>query len=197
MKISQRLLGAVCIFFLVMLFAVLACAQSPAEPKKDDIPFPTYGKGRINVYIHTDYFCPPCRAAEPKIEPALEALMKQGIINITFVDTPTSPFTSMYVKYFFYALKTSNNFAQALKARRALFEAADKKIIDEEKLKAHLKKKNIAFTTYDIKPVFKRLNDLLNKNKIRSTPSCVIEKDGKSETFIGGEAILNALKALK
>ncbi len=199
-KEQQKFKGLIIFLFLTLLivsFTGLSFGQSVKENKKDETPFPKYGKGKINVRIYTDYFCPPCRASEHKIEPVIEKLVKQNVITITFADTPVNPYSPLYAKYFLYALKAKNIFANAILIRQTLFKAAEKKITDEEILKKHLKQNKIAFTPFDVKSVFTKLNEFLNNDKIRATPSCVIEKNGKSETFIGGEAILNALKALE
>lgn len=193
----RKLKGLMVVFLIIISFAGLSFGQSVKENKKDNTPFPAYGKGKINVRIYTDYFCSPCRASEPKIEPAIEKLVKKDVITVTFIDTPIHPVSPLYAKHFLYALKAKNTFAHALSARRALFEAAEKRIIDKNKLEAHLKQKKIAFTVFDTTPAFIMLNTLINNDKIRSTPSCVIETQGKTKTFIGSESILDALNALK
>jgi hypothetical protein len=44
--------------------------------------------------------------------------------------------------------------------------------------------------------VLKKLNVLLQEDKVTGTPSCVILKDGRSEKKVGGAEILKALKEL-
>ena len=67
-------------------------------------PLPPFGSGTIKVRLYTDYFCPPCRDMEPDLEPLLLDLVKDGTIHLTFIDVPTSQHTTLYARYFLYAL---------------------------------------------------------------------------------------------
>ncbi|HEX7627777.1 MAG TPA: hypothetical protein VF354_02510, partial [Candidatus Methanoperedens sp.] len=51
-----------------------------------NMPFPSYGTGPVEVRLYTDYFCPPCRAMEPDVEPLLRDLLKKNAIHLTLVD---------------------------------------------------------------------------------------------------------------
>jgi protein-disulfide isomerase len=196
-KWNCKVVVATVAFFVMSAFSVCVFAQSIPAGTKDDPSFPTYGKGKITVRLYTDYFCPPCQASEPEIEPVLEQLVKEGAIRVTFVDTPTTRYSPLYVKYFLYAMKKKNSFANAMRVRQALFVAAKDKITDEDKLQVYLAEKKIAFTAFDVKPTFNQLNDYLKKDSVGRTPSAVIEKNGKIESTSGGADIVSALKELK
>lgn len=158
---------------------------------------PTFGQGAIQVILYTDYFCPPCRSMEPDAEPLLRDLMKTGKINLTFVDTPTNQLTSLYARYFIYALNANQEFEEVLKARNTLFEAAEKKIQDKAKLEEFLKEKDIDWKPVDVTPAFNFWNRYLKDDSIRSTPSCVVKKGEKKEVVVGSLEILKALENLK
>jgi len=163
-----------------------------------DMPFPTYGSGAIQVRIYTDYFCPPCRAMEPAVEAVLRDLIKKNVIRLTLVDTPFSRNTPLYVRYFLYALNAKNNVDHALRVRNILFDAAtDKQFSTKENIEELFKNKGIAYTVFDAKPAFDRFNALIKEDNIHATPTCVIVKGGEKEHFIGGEDIVNALKRLQ
>jgi hypothetical protein len=51
----------------------------------DNLPFPSYGSGKVIVRVYTDYFCSPCRAAEPELESLLLELIKSKKITVVFV----------------------------------------------------------------------------------------------------------------
>lgn len=155
---------------------------------------PTFGQGEIQVILYTDYFCPPCRSMEPDVEPILKDLMKTGKINLTFVDTPTSQITSLYARYFVYALNANREFEEALKARNALFEAAEKRIQEKVKLEEFLKEKGVPWKPVDITPAFNFWNRYLKDDNVRSTPSCVVKRGENKEIKVGSLEILNSLK---
>jgi len=160
-------------------------------------PFPSYGSGKILVRLYTDYFCPPCRAMEPKLEPLLEDLVKRNIITLTFVDTPIYKHSPMYARYFLFALKKKNNYDYASLVRLVLFEAAGNNISEKEKLEGLFKHKGIEYVPFDTNPVLARLNIQLQEDRIDSTPTCVIVDGLKVEKFIGGQNIINALERIK
>ena len=158
---------------------------------------PTFGQGAIQVTLYTDYFCPPCRSMEPDAEPILKDLMKAGKIRLTFVDTPTSQFTSLYARYFIYALNANQEFGEVLKARNTLFEAAEKRIQEKAKLEEFLKEKGILWKPVNVTPVLNFWNRLLKDENIRSTPSCVVKSGEIKEIVVGNLEILKALENLK
>jgi len=188
--------GALLTICFLLLFAGAAFGELILGVTKDNLPFPSYGIGKVIVRIYTDYFCPPCRAAEPELEPLLIDLVKSKKVTVIFVDTPIYKDSQIYARYFLYALNKTNDFEYAIRARSALFEAAANQI-NKESLEEFLKGKGIAFTPFDATPVLKKLNGLLQDDKVTGTPSCVIVKDGTSEKKVGGGEILKALKAIQ
>jgi len=187
------LLSIIFFLFLLTSFAFGNTMQSGT----DNLPFPSYGAGKIIVRLYTDYSCTPCRSVEPELEPLLLKLVKSNKISIALVDTPIHKESQIYARYFLYALKKKNNFEYALQVRSALFEAAASNINNKEGLEIFLKNKNIDFSFFDAVPVLKKLNYFLQDDKVMGTPSCVILKDGKSEKKVGGGEILRALKELQ
>jgi protein-disulfide isomerase len=190
---KMNLLLTICLF---MFFVGNALSEPISGATKDNLPFPSYGVGKVIVRVYTDYFCPPCRAAEPEMESLLIDLVKSKKITVTFVDTPIYKDSQIYAKYFLYALNKTNDLEYAIKTRSALFDAATNKI-SKDSLEEFLKGKGIAFTPFDATPVLQKLNSLLQEDKVTGTPSCVIVKDGTSEKKVGGGEILKALKAIQ
>jgi protein-disulfide isomerase len=182
---------------LVGIRGGVAFGESIPVATKDNLPFPSYGNGKVIVRIYTDYFCPPCRAAEPELEPLLIDLVKSKKVTVIFVDTPIYKDSQFYARYFLYALNKTNDFEYAIRARSALFEAAFNKISGKEAIEEYLKVKGIAFTSFDAIPVLKKLNGLLQDDKVTGTPSCVIVKDGKPDKRVGGGEILKAVKEIQ
>lgn len=183
-------------FLVIVIVGIISTGSSHARVK--DMPFPTYGAGAIHVWIYTDYFCPPCRAMEPALELILKDLVKRKIITLTLVDTPFKPYSSLYARYFLYALNSKNQFIHALRVRSVLFDAAkSEQFSTKESINALFKNKKIPFAVFDPTPVFDRFKTLVMEDKIRSTPTCVIVRGGEKEHVIGGQDIINALKAIQ
>jgi thiol:disulfide interchange protein DsbA len=186
--------GSILVFMAVLGFIYTGAlfAESPAAP------FPTYGAGAIQVRLYTDYFCPPCRAMEPPVEPVLRDLLNRKVITLTLVDVPLRPSSPLYAQYFLYALKGKNDSEHALKIRNVLFEAAaSTHVTTREQLEETFKGKKIPYAVFDPKLSFSRYNDLIMEDGIRSTPTCVIIKGVRKEAFVGGPDILKALKNLQ
>ena len=179
-----------------MIFAgwIVPGSGSAAEQNP---PFPAFGSGPVEVRLYTDYFCPPCRAMEPDVEPILKDLLKKNAIRMTLVDVPFNQLSAVFARNFLYAFKANNDLEQALKVRNVLQNAAtDKEIKTQERIEALFREKGIAYRIGDPKPVFDRYTALLKEDKINATPTCVIIKEGQKKAYIGGEDIIKALKTL-
>jgi thiol-disulfide isomerase/thioredoxin len=168
---------------------------TPAYAEETRVP--SFGTGKIKVRLYTDYFCNPCRAMEAKIEPILLDLVKKNSINLTFVDTPLSKATPLYARYFLYILNEKNTLENAFLGRSVLIEASRENLIDPSQLEEYLKKRGTKFKPFEVKPTFSLLNNFINGDKIKSTPTCVIVQDGKTEMYTGKTNITEALERLK
>lgn len=157
----------------------------------------TFGEGKVGVRVYTDYFCGPCRAGEPKIEALLHELVHRKSIKLTFVDTPVHQETQLYARYFLYVLNSKKDFDHALLARRALFDAASIRIITREKLEEFLTRKGIGFIPFDVKPTLAVINQYMNEDGVKSTPTVVIDIQGKKQRHSGTENIVKALQSLQ
>jgi hypothetical protein len=193
-------------FILIFLGAGFFCSvpvTGAAELKNENMA--SFGTGKIKVRLYTDYFCVPCRAAEPRIEATLKGLVTKNIINVTFIDTPFHKFSSLYARYFLFALNENRNFEHALSVRATLFETAKEGVSDPQKKEAlseaerieeYLKKKGIKFSAFDVRPIFVAFERYLREDNVDATPSCVIERNGKKEVLKGGDDIAKALESL-
>jgi thiol-disulfide isomerase/thioredoxin len=157
----------------------------------------SFGSGSIKVRLYTDYFCPPCRDMEPDLEPLLIELVKNGIIHLTFVDVPTSRNTHMYASYFIYSLGEKKDIDSAIHARRTLFAAAEKKVVEKNQLVNQLTGKGIGLKPVDLNPVFNLWNRHLQEDQIRSTPTCVIVDGDLKKTHAGSLEVVKALEVLR
>ncbi len=183
-----------CTAFLVLAFMVCLC---PADCRAGEAAVPTFGEGNISVRLYTDYFCTPCRQMEPDIEPILTELVRDRIIKLTFIDTPFARYSSLYARYFLYAVNEKNSLDNAFLAKRSLIEAAKKNIGDARKLEAFLGEKKVAFKPFDLKPVFDTLSRHLKEDDIKHTPTCLIVIDAKTYKYEGVPDITAALQKLR
>lgn len=177
-------------------FCILVLMLGVACPAGETV-VPAFGEGKINVRLYTDYFCPPCRDMEPDIEPILTELVREKLIRLTFVDTPFYRSSPLYARYFLYAMNEKNTLDNAFFVRRSLIEAAKKQIYDAQKLEAFLNERKIGFRSYDVKPVFSTLSGYLKQDNIEKTPTCLIEKNGKTHKYEGKPDITDALGKLR
>jgi len=191
----QRMLYKYAFFYVTGMFILTGIFHLPVSAAEALVP--SFGIGKINVRIYTDYFCPPCRSMEPKIEPILKELIKTNSVNITFIDTPFSRASVIYAKHFLYILNEKNDFDLALHARTALIGKAAEKIIEEPELQKYLIEKGFKFKPFDLKATLEKLNNYLEEDKINATPTCIVDRDGKKERFSGGPDIIKALNGLK
>ncbi len=159
--------------------------------------FPSFGSGSIRARLYSNYFCLPCRDMEPNLEPLLINLVKDGTIHLTFIDVPTSQYTTLYARYFLYALGEKRDFESAINVRRTLFEAAGKGVVEKNQLVNLLTEKGIRLKPIDLNPVFNLWNRHMQEDQIRSTPSCVIVHGDLKETHRGSLEVIKALENLK
>lgn len=185
--------GAGMVFFL-LFFSGSATPTYAAAP-----PFPSFGKGPVEVRIYTDYFCGPCRAEEAEVMALITELVEKTLIRVIFIDTPIHQETVLYAGYFLSALnaKEGGDLRQAVTLRAVLFEAAGEKIANKDGLELFLKKKGIALRPFDTTPVFKIYSNYLREDRINSTPSCVIVGPQGKQSLVGREDTLKALRNLR
>lgn len=187
--LSAIFIGSVCIYS--------ACVAAPPGNQVTDL-ITSFGTGKIKVRLYSDYFCVSCRTTEPKIEPTIKKLVQNNTISITFIDVPFHPPKSiLYAKYFLYILNNKKEFDHALAARTILFDAGKENIVEKDKIEEYLKNKNIKLKSFDEKPLFNLFVNYIKEDNINSTPTCVIERDGKKEISKGGDNILKSLEGLK
>lgn len=183
-----------CAVFSILLFMA---GPGAAQCRADEVPVCTFGEGKVVVRLYADYFCPPCKEMAPGIEPVLTELVRDKTIKLTFVDTPFNRYSSMYARYFLYAMNEKKTLDNAFFARRSLLEAAAQKIVDAQKLEAFLNERKILYLPFDVKPVFAGLSGYLKQDQIDRTPTCVVEMKGKTYKYTGSTDIAAALEKLR
>lgn len=157
----------------------------------------SFGSGTTEVFIFTDYFCPPCQAVEPYLEKALTELVQAGA-KVTFVDKPLDARTPLYSRYFLYAANTAESFAELLRIRRTIFDIARTRAVESEsELLRLLKESGIRLKLLDVQPVFAKWQDLIERFEVRGTPTCVVARAGhEPQNFTGGRAIPEGIDQL-
>ncbi|MDH5202790.1 MAG: thioredoxin domain-containing protein [Nitrospirota bacterium] len=195
-KYSKKAIIGISIITGFILFVVLFKGMvTPVYA--DEIVLPSFGNGKIEIRLYTDYFCGPCRALEPKLEPLIKDLLKKDIINIIFIDTPVHTHTKLYSRFFLYSLKEKKEINHVLRVRTVLFEAAKNKITEQEKLEEFLKNKKIRLKPFDVTTTLNIYSSFIKEDKINATPTCVIFKGNKKETFKGYADILKTFESLR
>jgi hypothetical protein len=190
---KKFLIGAFMIIGFILFSIFLQGTIAPLYA--EEILIPSFGQGKTQVRLYTDYFCGPCSTLEPKLEPLIVNLIKKKIISITFIDTPVHTYSPLYARYFLYILNEKNEFNHATKARAVLFEAAKNKMTKKEELENFLKKRNIKFRALNVSPTFSIMNSYIQGDKIIATPTCVIF-NGEKKNYTGSTDIIKALENL-
>jgi thiol:disulfide interchange protein DsbA len=162
--------------------------------------YPQFGseKARVEIIVYSDYFCPHCRKIDEQVNTMLVRLKDRA--RIRFVDVPIHPPGSIeYGEVFLYSWFVSgNNLKTAAKVRELLFEEAVKKT-DQAGVIALLKSKGIKIKSDRERAlsIFRGFyNESMKTDKLNSTPTVVIVKGGERKKYVGGQEILQALKAL-
>lgn len=183
------------------LFVLLTFSGSvtPAYGEEMTNSIPSLGKGKYEIVLFTDYFCPPCKDIDTKAEPLLKELLATGEVKLIFADVPFHKITPVYAKYYLYAANANPNTDNIFHVRKRLFEAAQvKKIEKEEALLDYLKEQKILLKSFNEKLVFPALTTMIKKHNVRATPSCVIKYSAKDiKKFVGEKDIWEGLMALK
>ncbi len=186
-----------CMVAALLIFPLVFHGSVTPSYAADEVMPPTFGRGPTQVRLYTDYFCPPCRTMEANIEPVLLELVNKDLITLTFIDTPFYQYSSMYAKYFLYAMHEKKDIDTALTTWNVLITSAAQNIRDKTKLEDALRNKTVAFRTFETKPVLDTFGALLQIDKIEATPSCVVEKSGRKALYKGGADVVLALEKLR
>jgi thiol:disulfide interchange protein DsbA len=184
--------------YLTILFT-FSGSVTPAYGQDSTSSIPSLGKGKYEIVIFADYFCPPCRRIDTKAEPLLKELLSAGKIKITFVDAPFHSATPIYAKYYLYAINANPRAENVFHVRKTLFDAAqDRQIHTEDALVVYLNEQKISWKIFDEKSVLTLLSDIIKKNNIKATPTCFIRYSVTDvKKFVGDEEIWSGLTALK
>lgn len=171
---------------------------TPSYAEETSISAPVFGQGKVSVRIYTDYFCPPCRAMEPDIEPIILDLVKRNKVAVMFIDAPFHEHSALYAKYYLYTAGGKAEIRNAFAVRAVLNEAAEQNIGDPVRVENLLHQKGMKIKPFDPKYIFDLYTKALNTDGIRSTPTCVVEyHDGRKEKATGRADIVKVLKTLK
>lgn len=192
----MRLLFAASVAGFIAMFAGFAADPIPAYAATALLT-PTYGRGPVKIRLYTDYFCGPCAAIEKDIEVAVADLVRRNAASVTFVDTPLHRETPLYAAYFLFALNDGNDLGRALRARAVLFDAARKGIDGRERLEGHLRSNGVTYSPFEYKAVVNVFNNYFNEDRVTTTPTMVVYRDGKRETFVGKSDILKGIGRLR
>jgi protein-disulfide isomerase len=191
------------LFFSVLGYIAILLTFSgsvtPAYGQEAVRSVPSLGKGKYEIVMFADYFCPPCRKIDTKAEPLFKKLLATGLVKITFVDVPFSQATPMYAKYYLYAANAGANAKELLRIRSSLFAAAQiSNIQKENSMLGYLSEQKIAWKPYDEKPVFQQLSGMIKQNDVNRTPTCVIKYSPTDvKKYVGDDKIWDGLKQLE
>jgi hypothetical protein len=189
--LGKEILGATAILGFVIVFGLF---RGAAVQDEREAFLPTYGSGRIQVRLYTDFACQHCQVLEVKAGPLIRELVERKVITITFVNTVPD---SLLGKYFLYILNTGNGLEQAMRARAVLFEAEQTGIVSRPRLERFLEAKNVGFKRYEIDATVYAMRRMIERDRINGTPTCVFYEEYNRQAFHGVAGIMAALEGLK
>lgn len=159
------------------------------------------GKGPVEVYLFSDWFCPVCRKVEPVVESAVPGLIQKA--KITFVDKPIYPESANFVPYHLsFAAYEKEKYLQL---RKALFDLAKRTknptVADISAAIAPLKVTYRQLSFMEVTQQTGRFQALAGRFKVAATPTMVFfnARNNKTRTLVGGNEITadGIAKALK
>ena len=159
--------------------------------------YPSFGKGDVEVRIYSNYFCGPCFRLKSQIEPLLDTLVKKNRIKLLFIDMPFNQKSAEYDRYYLYAVREDPSFENALRFKAVLFGAADSGIETEKDLQLYLQRLGRVPAGSDISSDLRAAQQYIRNDRITSTPTIVIEKDGRKHVYEGIEPIVEALTTIR
>jgi len=199
LKINKLPLLFVSILGYLAILLTFSGSVTPAYGQDKTSLIPSLGKGKYEIVMFADYFCPPCKRIDTKAETILKELLASGKVKITFVDVPFSRATPIYAKHYLYAANANGSSNNILHVRRLLFEAAQvQRIQTEDALVAYLKEQKIFWKALDEKSIFTLMSAKIKENKVNSTPTCVIKYSATDvKKYVGDDEIWDGLTKLK
>ena len=182
---------------LGFLIFVLAFTGSPRPVYGAEPPLPaSYGGGRAEIRVYSDYLCFPCQSLEDDADALLDQIVARKKAKVIFVDVPGHKGTALYARYFLYATWSDPAYEKAREARKWLFAAAKDNIASETDLINFLQVKGIKTVQCPTKDYFNALSDYIRKDRIESTPTVIIITPEGRREYGSRQNILPALKAL-
>ena len=156
---------------------------------------PSYGSGPTELLVFTDYFCPPCQNVEGALEPAIQSLLTRGNVKVTFVDMPLHKPSSLYIRYFLFAVHSSPGYKNAMRARHILFKLATQNTVtNAQDLEKQLIAQGVALQPFDPRPIYDAWTHMSKRYGVDSTPTCLLKySETDIRTYKGGNEIRTKL----
>ncbi len=206
MKAIIKTAGIILAAFIAYGVAFAGVAKpetSFAEGVNSEVPYFGNPDSQVEVYIFTDWFCPPCRRTEPKISPYYNRMKAKA--RVYFIDFPVNPETRNYIPYnLSFMLKNKD---QYLNVRKALHDLSEtNKTPSPEDVNQAVEEYGITYTPLnfsDIAEGIKFQEGVAETFKIRYAPTVVVANRKNltakklTGTSITGDNILKAIDKVK
>jgi thiol-disulfide isomerase/thioredoxin len=198
-KINKLPLLFVSVLGYLAILLTFSGSVTPAYGQDSAGVIPSLGKGKYEIVMFADYFCPPCKRIDTKAEPLFKELLATGQVKISFVDVPLYRATPIYAKYYLYAVNANGGANNVLHVRNLLFDAAQNRSIQtEEALVAYLKEQKIFWKVFDEKSILALMSARIKENEVKSTPTCIIKYSAADvKKYAGDDKIWDGLTMLK
>ncbi len=204
-KQSVTAITAVAVIAVIVAFVTavatfnMAFAATARAPKKSQQQpaYPIYGDGPVEVRLYTDYFCLPCRAMKPEIDPVLKELVESNKVRLVMIDMPNSKDSVEYSKEYLRCLHIYTNDIETAIALKSHFHFAAEHGYPINDYLNSMKIARSKGRDANISAVLSYYNAKISEDQVRATPTCIIEEEGKKESYVGRDKIIQALKNLK
>lgn len=171
----------------IPIIAILAlCLASQADAKTL-----TYGAGRTELFLFTDFFCPPCQIMEDLISAPLDKIVRENAATVTFVSFPGSQ-KALVVTLHMIGISAGKPYKAIAESRKQLYAMARSNQITGPMLDQWIRE--YKESRPKIEPYVNSFQRLIAEHNIKATPSLVVRQpDGRKKIYTGYKEIQQAI----
>lgn len=172
--------------YMPVIAILVLCLTGQAEAKTL-----TYGTGRTELFLFTDFYCPPCQILEDLISAPLDKIVRENAATVTFVSFPGSQ-KALVVTLHMIGISAGKPYRAIAESRKQLYALARSNQITGPMLEQWIR--DYKGSRSEVEPYVKSFQQMIEEHKINSTPTMVVRRpDGRKITYTGYKEIQQAI----
>lgn len=172
--------------YMSIIAILVLCLAGQAEAKTL-----TYGAGRTELFLFTDFYCPPCQILEELISAPLDKIVRENAATVTFVSFPGSQ-KALVVTLHMIGISAGKPYRAIAESRKQLYSLARSNQITGPMLEQWIR--DYKGSRSEVEPYVKSFQQMIEEHKINSTPSLVVRQpDGRKKIYTGYKEIQQAI----